>query len=201
MRVSSPAEGPRSTAAICAACPFALASRASLRHVARPMPLAAPVTSARMVSLRGGQCIASRPRTAGGSARASEGLLQPIQPVRGQRVLDRIDDLVAVLLIEEGGLEAVGVEREPGAATSLRFRFRGREEARAVSVAAQILAHPERLNLADAAPAPAVEAGGDRPIPVAHEEGQPAPVVEAGLLDVVEIELILQEPDVLRPWL
>ena len=40
-----------STAATCAFVPRACASRASRRHVARPMPLAAPVTSTRMVVL------------------------------------------------------------------------------------------------------------------------------------------------------
>src|SRR5712692_10351626 len=44
---SSAGEGPRSTAAICALRPAACASRARRRHVARPIPLAAPVTSAR----------------------------------------------------------------------------------------------------------------------------------------------------------
>src|SRR5690242_21414143 len=52
---SSPAEGPpvegqMSTAAICALRPAARASRASRRQQARPMPLAAPVTSARTAS-------------------------------------------------------------------------------------------------------------------------------------------------------
>ena len=37
-----------STAATCAFLPCAWASRASRTHVARPMPLAAPVTSTRM---------------------------------------------------------------------------------------------------------------------------------------------------------
>jgi hypothetical protein len=40
-----------STAATIAFVPRACASRASLRTVARPMPLAAPVTSTRMVIL------------------------------------------------------------------------------------------------------------------------------------------------------
>src|SRR6266545_1539346 len=45
--VSSAVEGPRSTAAICALRPAALASRARRSQVARPIPLAAPVTRAR----------------------------------------------------------------------------------------------------------------------------------------------------------
>ncbi len=44
-------EGKRSTAAICAFRPAPRASRASRRQVARPMPLAAPVTSARTLTL------------------------------------------------------------------------------------------------------------------------------------------------------
>src|SRR5262249_24292760 len=121
--------------------------------------------------------------------------------MRGQGILDRVDDLVAVLLIEQRGLKAVRVEGEVHAATRLRLRPRGGEEARAVSVATQIRAHPECLDLADAAPGPAVEAGGDRAVGVAHEEGEPLAIVETGLLDVVEIELILEEPDVFRPRL
>jgi len=46
-----------------------------------------------------------------------------------------------------------------------------------------------------------MEAGGDRAVGVTHEEGELPPVVETGLLNVVEIELILEEPDVFRPWL
>src|SRR5215469_12308877 len=63
----------------------------------------------------------------------SENLLRAVEVVRGQGVLDRIDDLVAVLLIEERGLEAVRVEGEPGTAARLRLCLRGGEEARAVS--------------------------------------------------------------------
>src|SRR5437870_916065 len=46
---SRPGEEATSTAAIFAGGPCALPSRASLRHVARPIPLPAPVTSTRMV--------------------------------------------------------------------------------------------------------------------------------------------------------
>src|SRR5438105_6745008 len=46
-RPSSPTEGPRSTAAIWAAWPHARPSRARRRQVARPIPLAAPVTRTR----------------------------------------------------------------------------------------------------------------------------------------------------------
>src|SRR5262249_2983761 len=49
--VSSPGEEATSTAAIFAGVPCALPSRASLRHVARPIPLPAPVTSTRMARL------------------------------------------------------------------------------------------------------------------------------------------------------
>src|SRR5262245_20313225 len=96
----------------------------------------------------------------------SEALLQAVEAVGRQRVLDRVDDLVAFLLIEERGLEAVRVEGEPVAASGFRFRLRGREEAGAESVAAQILAHPERLHPANAAPGPAVEPRYDRARPV-----------------------------------
>ena len=48
---SSAGEGPRSTAAICALRPAAWASRARRRQVARPIPLAAPVTRARTLRL------------------------------------------------------------------------------------------------------------------------------------------------------
>src|SRR5262245_40033415 len=52
IRASSPGDGPTSTAAIRAFSPRVRPSRASLRHVACPIPLAAPVTSTRMVPSR-----------------------------------------------------------------------------------------------------------------------------------------------------
>src|SRR5437773_4054170 len=48
IRLSSSRNGTKSTAAIFAAWPRARASRARRRHVARPIPLAAPVTRTRM---------------------------------------------------------------------------------------------------------------------------------------------------------
>src|SRR5215813_4875467 len=173
-------------------------------HVEAPPMLVVWLAARRKVRggwLGSGVVALGKPNTTGLSSLidarvSSEDLLQAIQAVRRQRVLDRIDDLVAVLLIEERGLEAVRVEREPGTTTRLRLCLRGGEKTRAVSAAAEILAHPERLDLADAAPGPAMEPGGDRAIRVAHEEGQPLPVVEAGFLHVVEVELIREEPDV-----
>src|SRR5262245_51474140 len=54
---SRPDDGPMSTAATLAFVPRAWASRASRRTVARPMPLAAPVTSTRIVVLLGGAAL------------------------------------------------------------------------------------------------------------------------------------------------
>src|SRR5262245_41538357 len=59
---SRPADGPMSTAATIAFVPRACASRATRRTVARPMPLAAPVTSTRIVILLGGALFLGRAR-------------------------------------------------------------------------------------------------------------------------------------------
>src|SRR5882724_358032 len=72
---SSAGEGPRSTAAICALRPAALASRARRRQVARPIPLAAPVTSARTGS-------GSRERLALGGETIQQGRGLPVLALR-----------------------------------------------------------------------------------------------------------------------
>src|SRR6058998_2836641 len=95
-------------------------------------------------------------------------------------------------------MEGEGVEQNPVAASRSRFRFRGGEEARAVSMATKIRPHPEGLHLRTAAPRPAVEAGGDTSIVVADEDGEPSPVVDSRLLDVVGVELVFEEADVFR---
>src|SRR5262245_53011120 len=101
-----------------------------------------------------------------------------------------------MLLVEVRRLEAVRVEREPVTAASLCLPFCGGEEPRPIAVMTEILAHPEGQHLADAAPGPAVEPGRDGAVAVADEDGQPLAVVEAGLLGVVLVELVVEEPDV-----
>src|SRR5882724_2882599 len=94
-----------------------------------------------------------------------------------QRVVVHTDDLVAVLLVEEGRLEAEGVEQNPVAASRSGFRFRRGEQARAVSVATKVRAHPKGLDPPAPAPRPSMEAGGNASCFVADEDGQPLPVV------------------------
>src|SRR6266540_3645206 len=104
-----------------------------------------------------------------------------------QRVVVRADDLVAVLLVEERRLEAEGVEKNPVAASRPGFRLRRRQQARAVSVATKVRAHPEGLDPPATPPRPSMEAGGNASVLVADEHGQPSPVVEPCLLDVVGV--------------
>src|SRR5258705_4800361 len=114
-----------------------------------------------------------------------------------QRVVLHPHDLVAMLLIEERRLEAESIELNPVAASRSSLRFRGGEETRAVSMATKVLAHPEGLHLRAATPRPAVETGGDTSTVVADEGGEPSPVVDPRLLDVVGIELVFEEADVI----
>src|SRR4030095_1375297 len=90
------------------------------------------------------------------------------------------------------------VKEYPVAASRSSLRFRGGEEARAVSMPTKVRAHPEGLHLRAAAPRPSVEAGRDTSTVVADEHGEPLPVVEPRPLDVVEVESVLGAAGVSR---
>src|SRR6059058_2140883 len=102
IRLSSSRNGTKSTAAIFAAWPRARASRARRRHVARPIPLAAPVTSTRMRTSSG----RSVPRT-----RSVDEAVEPARVLADDLLSDvgrqvpelTLDDLTGV------GPDAVGV--------------------------------------------------------------------------------------------
>src|SRR5689334_12184189 len=91
----------------------------------------------------------------------------------------------------------MGVQDDLAAASGSGFALGGLEKCSAVALASQILADPEIAYLAAAAPGPAVDAGGYVALRVAHEEGEEAGVADAGLVQVVIDDAVLEELDVL----
>jgi len=95
-------------------------------------------------------------------------------------VVDLADDLEAVAVVEVRCLKAVGAERQPTAAAEARIVGRGLEKARSESVPAGVLADPEVLDPARAAPGPSVDAADQCIARVAHLGERFAAVVDAG---------------------
>src|SRR5437667_172915 len=126
-------------------------------------------------------------------------LPQVIFRVRAAReALHYADDLVTHLLVEEQRLEAERVEQDLLAASGAGLLFSRSEEASSEALVPEVLVNPERLDPAGPAPGPTVEPRHDFALLVADEDGQPLAVVEAGLLDIVVVETVLEKADVAR---
>jgi hypothetical protein len=109
-------------------------------------------------------------------------------------VRERADDLEAVPRIERRGLEGVRIQRKLHAAASSCLRLSCFQQPTADAPPAHVLAHPERINPARPAPAPAVHAGHQLAVAIGLDGQKLAEVSDARRLDVELVDLVDQTP-------
>src|ERR687887_1443052 len=131
----------------------------------------------------------SASRLRGAESLAQEQLGMPRGIVR-----ERADDLEAVALIERRSLEAVRLQRELYTAASSCLRLRRLEQPPADMPPAHVLAHPERIDPAGPAPAPAVHAGHQLAMAIGLDAQKLAEISDARRLDVELVDLVDQTP-------
>src|SRR3954464_2122748 len=112
----------------------------------------------------------------------------------GRIVRQRADELEAVPLVERRSLEAVRVQRDLDAAASSCLGLRRLEQATAAASPAHVRANPERVDPARPAPAPAVDAAGQRTLAIGLDGQQLAEVPDPRRLDIERIDLVHQAP-------
>src|SRR6188472_2540920 len=109
-------------------------------------------------------------------------------------VRERADDLETVPLIERRSLEAVRIQRKLHTAASPCLRLSRLEQPTADAPPAHVLAHPERIDPAGPAPAPAVHAGRELAVAIGLDGQKLAEVSDARRLDIDLLDLVDQTP-------
>src|SRR6185312_480221 len=97
-------------------------------------------------------------------------------------------------LVEGRRLEAVRLEHHLPAAQVPRSLLHRIHQRRAEAVAAAVLAHPERVDEAAAAPFPSVDARDDLAVLVVDHEGDRVPLGDPRYPDIVVVDLLAQQP-------
>src|SRR5919201_2093845 len=109
-------------------------------------------------------------------------------------VRERADDLEAVSLIEPRRLEGMRIQRKLHTTASSCLRLSRLEQPPADTPPAHVLAHPERIDPASPAPAPAVHAGHQLAVAIGLHGQKLAEVSDARRLDIELVDLLDQTP-------
>src|SRR5262245_46195008 len=117
--------------------------------------------------------------------------------VMARMVFKNRKHFIVQLLVEARCLKTERAEDHMVTTTGARFVFRCMQELRAIALSAQGCVYPEVLDVATAAPGPAMESCQPLPRWAFHPQGQIFPIVIPRLFNVVGVKVVCQKLSIL----